>query len=450
MASVIVRSERVVLLEGVRAAAIHVRDGRIHAIADYAELPAGVRLVDVGAHVVLPGLVDTHVHINEPGRTDWEGFEHATRAAAAGGVTTLVDMPLNSIPPTTTVAGLAAKRAAAGGRCFVDVGFWGGVVPGNAAALEPLARAGVLGYKCFLSPSGVDEFPHVTERDLRAAMPALAALGLPLLAHAELPAYLADPIPNQDPRRYQVWLEARPSSSEVAAIELLARLSAEFGVRIHIVHLSAGDALPILRGARTSGRAVTVETCPHYLTFVAEDIADGATEFKCAPPVRSCANRQDLWRGLLAGDIDMIATDHSPAPPSIKRPEGGSFLAAWGGIASLQLGLSAVWTAAEGRAVSFSDLARWLSDAPARLAGLDRAKGAIAVGRDADLVIWDPDAESAVDPASLFHRHPVTPYAWRRLRGRVLSTMLRGETVFTDGMCPAIPTGRLLGEPMNP
>jgi allantoinase len=444
MGSVIVRSERVVLPDGVRAAAIHVRDGRIHAIGDYTDLPAGVSLVDAGAHVVLPGLVDTHVHINEPGRTDWEGFEYATRAAAAGGVTTLVDMPLNSIPATTTVAGLAAKRAAAGRCCYVDVGFWGGVVPGNVADLEPLARAGVLGYKCFLCPSGVDEFPHVTERDLRAAMPALAALGLPLLVHAELPEYLTYPVPAQDPSKYQTWLESRPPASEVAAIELLVRLSAEFGVRMHIVHLSAADAVPILRGARTSGREVTVETCPHYLTFVAEDIEDGATEFKCAPPVRSCANRQNLWRGLLAGDIDMIATDHSPAPPSMKRPERGSFLAAWGGIASLQLGLSAVWTAADGRAVSFSDLARWLSNVPARLAGLNRAKGSIAEGRDADLVIWDPDAESIVDPTALFHRHPITPYAGRRLRGCVLSTLLSGETIFTDGVPRSIPRGRLL------
>jgi len=444
MASLIVRSERVVLPDSIRAAAIHVRDGRIHAIADYADLPAGVRLVDAGAHVVLPGLVDTHVHINEPGRTDWEGFEHATRAAAAGGVTTLVDMPLNSIPSTTTVAGLAAKRAAAGDRCYVDVGFWGGVVPGNAADLEPLARAGVLGYKCFLCPSGVDEFPHVTEPDLRDALPALAARGLPLLAHAELPAYLADPASDEDPRSYQTWLHTRPSSSEVAAIELLVRLSAESGVRVHIVHLAAADALRILRSARAMGHAVTVETCPHYLAFAAEEIEEGATEFKCAPPLRSDANRQDLWRGLLAGDIDMIATDHSPSLPSIKRPESGSFLAAWGGIASLQLGLSAVWTAAAGRPVSFNDLARWLCDAPARLAGLDRAKGAIAEGRDADLVIWDPGAESTVDPAALFHRHPVTPYAGRRLRGRVLSTILRGEIVFADGMCPAIPKGQLL------
>ena len=297
---------------------------------------------------MFPGLVDTHVHINDPGRADWEGFEHATRAAAAGGVTTLVDMPLNSIPPTTTVNGLEQKRAAARGRCYVDVGFWGGVVPGNAGDLAPLARAGVLGFKCFLCPSGVEEFGHVAEADLREALPVTAALGLPLLAHAELPALLVE-LQNadsaegtlRDPRRYATWLESRPDASEQGAIEMLVRLASEFRARVHIVHLASAAALPHdPRGAGAPGSTLSVETCPHYLTFVAEEIADGATAFKCAPPIRSRANRDELWNALAAGEIDLVATDHSPAPPALKRLDDGDFIAAWGGIASLAAGLA--------------------------------------------------------------------------------------------------------------
>jgi allantoinase len=448
-----VRSERVALPEGVRPATIVVRDGVIVSVGAHSERPVGIRELDVGVHVLLPGLVDTHVHVNDPGRAEWEGFEHATRAAAAGGVTTIVDMPLNSIPPTTTVDGLEAKRAAARGRCHVDVGFWGGVVPGNAPDLAPLARAGVLGFKCFLSPSGVDEFVNVGEADLREALPIVAALRLPLLVHAELPALLRDPMAavnegRVDPRCYATWLESRPDECERAAIEMLVRLAAAYGARIHVVHLASADALPAIRAARAAGIALSVETCPHYLTFGAEDIADGATAFKCAPPIRSRANRECLWHALAAGEIDSVATDHSPAPPALKRLTDGNFLEAWGGIASLQLGLSVVWTGAAERGISFERLADWLAARPAALAGLGARKGTIAVGHDADLVVWDPDAETIVDARALCHRHPITPYDGHRVRGRVLTTILRGTTVFDRGDFGSGVVGRTLrGEP---
>ncbi len=427
----VVRGKRVVLSDGVRPASLHIEAGRIVGIDAY-DVPSTADVdLDAGSLVVFPGLVDTHVHINDPGRADWEGFEHATRAAAAGGVTTVVDMPLNSIPPTTSVEGFEAKLAASAGRCHVDVAFWGGFVPGNARALEPLTKMGVLGFKCFLSPSGVDEFSHVSEADLREAMPTLARLQVPLLAHAELPAKLVDPV--GEATSYETWLNSRPPESECAAIDLLVALAAASGARVHVVHLAAADALGILEAARTAGLPVTVETCPHYLTFAAEDIARGATAFKCAPPIRAKHHRERLWQALGSGSIDLIATDHSPAPPGLKSIADGDFLRAWGGIASLELGLRAVWTGAAARGYGLPEVARWTAEAPARLAGLDRTKGSIALGRDADLVVWDPDAEEVVHPARLHHRHPVTPYAGMRLKGRVRKTLLRGELVFDEG-----------------
>jgi allantoinase len=433
-----IASERVVLPDGQRPSTIVVRDGKIAGLQPYGDRPVGVMTWDMGQRVVLPGLVDTHVHINDPGRADWEGFEHATRAAAAGGITTLVDMPLNSIPPTTTLHGLEAKRAAAQGRCHVDVFFWGGVVPGNTPELEPLARAGVLGFKCFLSPSGVDEFANVDERDLREAMPVLASLNLPLLAHAELPSLLRQPSPGAggaviDPRRHATWLATRPDVSEIAAVELLGRLSAEYRARVHVVHLSSADALEAIAQARRSGADISVETCPHYLTLADEEIPDGATAFKCAPPIRSRLNRERLWGALGRGDIDLVASDHSPAPPYMKRLDEGNFLDAWGGIASVQLGLALTWKGAAARGLNLERLARWLAAGPAELAGLSRAKGTIAVGHDADLVIFDPDAEWTVDARRLYHRHPVTPYDGQSVRGRVITTLVRGAKAFDDG-----------------
>ena len=444
MTDTIVRSRRVLLPGGIGAATVIVRDGQIEAVEPYDTPLTGTRELDAGDLIVLPGIVDTHVHVNEPGRTAWEGFAHATRAAAAGGVTTIVDMPLNSVPATTTVAGLAAKLEAASGQCCVDVGVWGGVVPGNAGEIEPLARRGVLGFKCFLSPSGVDEFEHVGEADLRAALPILARVGLPLLVHAELPSRLLVPDAARDPRAYETWLASRPPDAEHAAIDLLIRLAREYGARIHIVHLASVDALPALRAARAAGVPITVETCPHYLSFAAERIADGATAFKCAPPIREERHQDGLWRALADGNIDLVATDHSPAPPVTKCVDEGDFVTAWGGIASLQLGLAAIWTGALARGIGLDDVSRWMSAAPAALAGLSQQKGTIAPGRDADLVLFDPEAEWEVDPARLEHRHPVTPYAGMRLRGKVVTTLLRGQVVYGGGRFPAGSIGQCL------
>jgi allantoinase len=403
-------------------------NARITAIVERGSVPAAVRVLDAGDRVVMPGLVDAHVHINEPGRTEWEGFETATRAAAVGGVTTLVDMPLNSIPATTTVAALDAKLAAARGRLHVDCGFWGGVVPGNASELEPLVKAGVAGFKAFLVPSGVDEFEHVSEADLRRAMPILAGLGVPLLAHAELAAPLRPDA--GDPRRYATYLSSRPSSWENQAIRLLVRLCRETGCSVHIVHLSSAQALDMLAAARRDGLPVTVETCPHYLFFGAEDVPDGRTDFKCSPPIRERENRERLWEGLGEGTIDMVVSDHSPCTPELKGLESGDFLQAWGGIASLQFRLPVVWTEARHRGFGLEDLTRWLCSRPADLAGLRARKGRIAPGQDADFVIWDPDAEVHVRPEIVRHRHAQTPYRGHRLLGRVTATMLRGAFVY--------------------
>ena len=449
MASWLIRSERVVLPDGMRPATIVVTDGRIAAIEPHSGQPndGAASTIEAGSSVVMPGLVDSHVHINDPGRADWEGFETATRAAAAGGITTLVDMPLNSIPSTTTVAALDAKRRAAAGRCHVDVAFWGGVVPGNARDLEPLARAGVRGFKCFLSPSGVDEFDHVSEADLREAMPIIAATGLPLLVHAEWPAQLRDPDRGADPRSYSTWLDSRPTTAEQAAIDLLIDLSARTSARVHIVHLASADALASISDARAGGIPITVETCPHYLTFCAEEVADGDTALKCAPPIRDSEHRERLWRALADGHIDLVATDHSPAPPALKHIADGNVLEAWGGIASLQISLPIVWTGAAARQIPIERVAQWMSAAPALLAGLDQRKGAIKVGHDADLVIVDPDREMTVDASRLYHRHAVTPYDGARLRGVVMVTMLRGEIVFAHGDCVGSATGKLIPDP---
>jgi len=393
-------------------------------------------------------LVDTHVHINEPGRTEWEGFATATRAAAAGGVTTLIEMPLNSIPATTSVAAFKTKLAAAAGKLSVDTGFWGGVVPGNSQELRGLWEAGCFGFKCFLVDSGVKEFASVGETDLRSALPVLAKIGVPLLAHSELPGPIDDAakrrVANASRNSYQTWLDSRPRAAENDAIELLLRLGSEFGARIHIVHLSSTDAIPRIQKAKATGQPLSVETCPHYLTFSSEEVPEGATQFKCAPPIRERDNREHLWDGLREGTIDMIATDHSPCPPEMKRQETGDFLDAWGGIASLQLSLPAVWTEAKRRGFSLTHLAKWLCEAPARLAGLDHQKGAIAPGRDADLVIWNPEASFKVNPAQLHHRHKLTPYAESDLMGIVEATFLRGVKIFERGNFCRAPAGQVL------
>ena len=446
MAELIIRGRNVVLPDAIGPRSIHVRDGVIDAVRDYDEVAADCELIDAGDAVVMPGLVDTHVHINSPGRTEWEGFESATRAAAAGGVTTLVDMPLNSIPATTTLAAFKTKIEDAKRGCFVDVGFWGGVVPGNTGELAAMHEAGVVGFKCFLVPSGVDEFQYVAEKHLREAMPELSRLDALLIVHAELPGPIAccaavSDGPSSD---YSTFLASRPRAAENEAVELMIRLSREFGTRVHIVHLSSADAVPLLREAQAAGVAITAETCPHYLHFVAEEVPDGATEFKCCPPIRERENREELWRGLAAGTIDMIVSDHSPCPAQMKLAETGDFLAAWGGIASLQLRLPIVWTEARRRGFSLNDLAKWVCENPARQVRLESRKGAIAVGRDADLVIWDPDAEFLVDASSLHHRHKITPYHGETLTGVVRKTFLRGRKIYDDGRVEPQPTGQLL------
>ena len=449
----VIRSTRVVLADGVRAASIHVENGVIARIDD--DRSNRGDLFDAGDLVILPGLVDTHVHVNEPGRTEWEGFDTATRAAAAGGVTTIVDMPLNSVPATTTVAALDEKRSAARGRCHVNVAFWGGVVPGNASQLEPLVDAGVRGFKCFLVPSGVDEFQHVGEPELREAMPVLAGRGVPLLVHAESPETIVPPTRST----YEAYLASRPPEVEVEAIRMIIRLAREFGTRTHIVHVACAEAVEEISQAKLDRVPITAETCPHYLTFAGEEIAEGATEFKCAPPIRHSHHREALWSGLHSGALDLVATDHSPAPPALKCR--GDFVRAWGGIASLEMSLAAVWTrSAESLALHHTEVAlhdtavarafqasvckitRWMCAAPAALAGLSR-KGRIAAGCDADLLVFDPDAEWIVDPARLQQRHKLTPYAGRRLRGAVRTTFLRGVRVWDDGRLVREGAGRL-------
>ena len=441
--TLVVRGKRVIRPESSGPASIHIRDGVITAIDAFESVPEGAELLDAGESVVMPGLVDTHVHLNEPGRTDWEGFIPGTRAAAAGGVTTLIDMPLNSIPPTTTMRGLHAKVEAARNQCWVDVGFWGGVVPGNADQIEPLIAEGVFGFKCFLVPSGVDEFQHVTEADLRLALPLIAANRSLLLVHAELPGPIDLARTENSSRRYGSYLASRPRAAENEAIELSIRLSREFGARIHIVHLSSADAIPELRAARAEGLPITVETCPHYLLFSAEEIPDGATQFKCAPPIRENENRERLWRGLANGVIDFITTDHSPCPAAMKSMESGDFFQAWGGITSLQLGLSSVWTEARRRGYSLEQVVVWLSAYPARVAGLQDRKGAIEVGKDADLVLFRPDAPIEW-PHTLHHRHKLTPYEGRALMGVVERTIVRGKTIYQDGEFAAAPPGTIL------
>jgi allantoinase len=426
-------SERVITPHGERAGAVLVDAGHIRAVCTPAEIPADYTTRDFGALAILPGLVDSHVHINEPGRTDWEGFWTATRAAAAGGYTTLVDMPLNCLPGTTTAAALEAKRTAARGQCFVDWAAWGGVAGDNALDVQPLADAGVKGYKCFLVYPGCEGFQMVTLDELEAALPHVARTGLPLLVHAELQEPIdavAPSLVDADWRCYETYLRSRPDEAEVSAIRVLLRLCREYRFPLHIVHLATTLALDDLRRAGDEGLPVTAETCPHYLHFAGEEIPDGSTLHKCAPPIRSRANREGLWNALREGLIDLVATDHSPCPREWKRLEEGRFDLAWGGIASLAVAMPVMWTGMRARGFGLSDLARLMGKKPAELAQLGERKGAIAPGYDADLTIFDPDAWIDVKAEMLHTRHRVSPYVGERLRGKVVATYLRGNPVF--------------------
>ncbi len=444
MTRLALRSTRAFVDGAFRPATVVIEGGQIADVLGHGEAGPGLALDDLGDTPLLPGLVDPHVHMNEPGRTEWEGFATATRAAAAGGVTTLVDMPLNCIPVTTSAPALETKLAAARGQLAVDVGFWGGVVPGNAGELARLVGRGALGAKCFLCHSGIDDFPASSEADLRAAMPVLREAGAPLLVHAEL-EHAAAPACEGDVRSYATYLASRPRRWEDDAVDLMVRLCRETRCPVHIVHLSSSGALEALRRAKDEGLPFSAETCPHYLCLSAEEVAAGATEFKCAPPIREAENREKLWAAVAEGVIDLVTSDHSPCTPGLKKPDEGDFGGAWGGIASLSLGLPSVWTAASARSVALERVLATMTEAPARLAGLGRQKGRIARGFDADFCAFDPDARWSVQAEALPFRHKVSPYVGRELRGRVLTTWLRGERIYGEGAKPAALGRPLLG-----
>ena len=430
-------SQRAMTPEGLRPAAVVVESGRILAVTDPGDAPSSGDTRDFGEHVLMPGFVDTHVHINEPGRTEWEGFETATRAAAAGGFTTLVDMPLNCLPETTTVDALNAKRDAAAGKCYVDWAAWGGVTDDNHEHIEPLARAGVKGYKSFLVDPGIEGLTMLSERGLEKAAPILARTGLPLLVHAEVQGPIDEAtvaIAGDDWCEYSTYLRSRPDGAELEAIRMLIRLCRQYRFRVHVVHLATVLALDELDAARAEGLPITVETCPHYLHFAAEEIGRGETLKKCAPPIRTKINREGLWGGLRRGTIDLIATDHSPCPPEMKRLEEGNFQKAWGGVASLSIAPSVVWTGMRERELPLELLTKWMSEVPARLAGLQNRKGRIAPGMDADLVAFDPEVRFRVTPEQLTYRHPVSPYLDEELYGVAQAVFLRGKEIEVSGL----------------
>jgi allantoinase len=440
-------SSRVVTPEGIRPAAVMVEGETIRGVLAPDQIPHHAYLLDFGDASILPGLIDSHVHINEPGRAEWEGFETATRAAAAGGFTCLMDMPLNCLPATTSGAALEAKRKAAANRCWVDWAAWGGVVSDNQPDIAALATSGVRGFKCFLVHPGIDGFTMVTESQLREALPHVAGASLPLLVHAELPGPIdtaTNRLANDDWTSYPTYLQSRPPEAELEALTLLLSLCREYKFRLHIVHLSADEALPMLRAARQEGLPVSVETCPHYLHFCAEAIPNRATQFKCAPPIRNRENREHLWSALKEGTIDLIATDHSPCPPEMKRFAEGNFQTAWGGIPGLSLALPVIHTEACRRGFSLRDIARWMAEAPAKLAGCEQRKGKIAPGYDADLVIFDETREFIVTADRLHHRHLFSPYLGEQLRGEVSATYVRGQLVFEGNSFHGLPVGKEL------
>lgn len=436
-----IASQRVLTLEGEKPAAILIKGEKILDVVSIENIPENCPTEDMGNNVIMPGLVDTHVHINEPGRTDWEGFETATKAAAAGGITTLVDMPLNCIPVTTTVDALNQKIIATKDQLWIDCGFYGGLIPDNIQDLESLADAGVLGFKAFLSPSGIDEFPNISEKHLREALPILAKKGIPVLVHAELENGATS---SEENKTYKYFQESRPKSWENNAIKLLIQLCREFNVHIHIVHLSSADILPEIAQTRKDGFPLTVETCPHYLHFSSERISDGDTRFKCAPPIWNGENRENLWAGLEEGIINFITSDHSPCTPELKNLEAGNFEKAWGGISSIQFALPVIWTECKHRGYSLEQLINWMSKQPAKFVGMDDLKGQISPGFDADLVCWNPDKKYIIKKEAIHHKNKLTPYEGESLYGVVNATFLRGQKVYENGQFLGNPKGKII------
>ena len=436
-----IASQKVLTLEGEKPAAILIKGEKILDVVSIENIPENCPTEEMGNNMIMPGLVDAHVHINEPGRTDWEGFETATKAAAAGGITTIVDMPLNCIPVTTTVDALNQKIIATKDQLWIDCGFYGGLIPDNIQDLESLADAGVLGFKAFLSPSGIDEFPNISEKHLREALHILAKKGIPVLVHAELENGATS---SEENKTYKYFQESRPKSWENNAIKLLIQLCREFNVHIHIVHLSSADILPEIAQTRKDGFPLTVETCPHYLHFSSERISDGDTRFKCAPPIWNGENRENLWAGLEEGIINFITSDHSPCTPELKNLEAGNFEKAWGGISSLQFALPVIWTECKQRGYSLEQLINWMSKQPAKFVGVDDLKGQISPGFDADLVCWNPDKKYIIKKEAIHHKNKLTPYEGESLYGVVNATFLRGQKVYENGQFLGNPKGKII------
>ena len=436
-----IASQKVLTLEGEKPAAILIKGEKILDVVSIENIPENCPTEDMGNNVIMPGLVDAHVHINEPGRTDWEGFETATKAAAAGGITTIVDMPLNCIPVTTTVDALNQKIIATKDQLWIDCGFYGGLIPDNIQDLESLADAGVLGFKAFLSPSGIDEFPNISEKHLREALHILAKKGIPVLVHAELENGATS---SEENKTYKYFQESRPKSWENNAIKLLIQLCREFNVHIHIVHLSSADILPEIAQTRKDGFPLTVETCPHYLHFSSERISDGDTRFKCAPPIWNGENRENLWAGLEEGIINFITSDHSPCTPELKNLEAGNFEKAWGGISSIQFALPVIWTECKQRGYSLEQLINWMSKQPAKFIGKDQQKGQISPGFDADLVCWNPDKKYIIKKEAIHHKNKLTPYEGESLYGVVNATFLRGQKVYENGQFLGKSKGKII------
>jgi allantoinase len=442
------KSTRVAVPSGIEKAIVCVSDGKIRAVLPYHAEPDGYVVEDIGDQVLFPGLVDMHVHINEPGRTHWEGFDTATRAAAAGGITTLIEMPLNASPVTTSANSLFVKLNSARGRIHVNCGFWGGLVPDNGSELEELLDQGAFGLKAFLTHSGIDEFPNVKATQLRLASRILKTKGKPLLVHCEIDSFHNDTIRfRQNPRSYAAYVASRPDRWEVEAIEMVLKVCSEIGARTHIVHLATAQALPLIRKAKADGLPVTVETCPHYLVFESESIPDGETMYKCAPPIRDKATQDALWEALREGTLDFIASDHSPAPPESKSIETGNLSEAWGGIAGLQFSLPAIWTNAFRRGFSLHDVACWLSSKPAAFCGLGNQKGKIAEGFDADLMVWDPEKLIFPTKETVWHRHKISPYLYKSWQGEVLRTYVSGQMVYDSGRFLHLNRGEILLSP---